>query len=92
MLEELKQELDITWYEDDTKLYRWLSSGKATINKLVGATLDYENNEDYKTLLFNYCRYARSNSLEYFQNNFNNDIFQLQLEVAINEQNNKNSK
>lgn len=92
MLIELKQELDITWDDDNSKLSRWINSGKAKINKLVGSDLDYNNNEDYKTLLFNYCRYARSNSLEYFENNFANEIFSIQLEIATNEQNNQNSK
>lgn len=92
LLEELKNHLDITWDYDNPKLTRWLKSGKIEINKLVGANLDYENNEDYKTLLFEYCRYLRSNSKEYFKNNYADDILNLQIEVAINEKNSQNTK
>lgn len=91
LLEEYKNEFGITWKQDDAKLSRYLRSGKQYLSETMGASIDFEVDERAKTLLFDYVRYARSNSLEYFTNNFSTEIFTLQMKYAINAKNNKDT-
>lgn len=85
MLEELKEELKITWPDEDSKLERILKSGKLYLeNDIAGTNLDFEKDESNKTLLFNYCRYCYYNTLEYFEENFRSQLVTLQLKSAVN--------
>ncbi|NEZ47966.1 hypothetical protein FDF74_12315 [Clostridium niameyense] len=81
MLKELKQYLR----EDDNEdiLKNLLENGKQYLNKLAGVELDYESNILAKTLLLDYCRYRYNNAIEYFLENFKEDILRLQLESAV---------
>lgn len=91
LLSELKDHLKVTWDDEDISLIRLLKSGEAYFNKITGGEVDFTNNEDNKTLLFNYCSYSRANSLEYFKVNYQSEIIALQLEEGIkhNEANKK---
>lgn len=82
LLQEVKEHLHITWNHEDGGLTRFLKSGKSHFKKLIGVDVDFED-EDNKTLLFEYCRYARSNSLEYFDMNYLSEIINLQLKEGI---------
>lgn len=85
MLEELKNYLRITWNEEDADLLLLIERGKSYINRLMGLELDYDKNDLPKDLLFNYCRYSRNNALEYFAENFHDEILYLQLHSASKE-------
>lgn len=86
MLEELKIYLNITWDDEDIdkKLKLLILESKEAINILMGIDVDYSKVE-FKELLFNRIRYAYNNSLEYFLENFRQDILLLQLKVGVQE-------
>lgn len=84
MLEELKCELQITWFDADTeeRLDRYLCEGQAYLKNIVGSDIDCKS--DYvKPLLFAYCRYAYFHSLETFKVNYHQDLVTLRWKVAI---------
>lgn len=84
LLEELKSELQITWFdaEIEDRLDRYLKEGKAYLKNIVGFDLDCTS--DYvKPLLFAYCRYAYFHSLETFKVNYHQDLATLRWKVAI---------
>lgn len=84
MLQELKDDLKITWNEEDHKLERLLKSGIEYLeNDIAGKKLDFETSESNKTLLFSYCRYAYYNTLEHFEENFQSKLTTLQIKSAV---------
>lgn len=85
MLEELKYHLKITWNEEDTELEKLLNRGKKALERIFGLKINYEENEDVKELLFNWCRYSRNNAIEYFQGNFLNEINTIAFSLAVEE-------
>lgn len=79
MLEALKDYLNIT-YEDpvtDRMLEGALSRGRSVLNDYAGTELDYEEEGLPRQLLFDYCRYVRSNAVEMFEPNFRHDLISL---------------
>lgn len=82
LLEELKQYLSITWDEDDLQLEQLLNDGKSYLEEITGTKLD-EGISTVKRLIFDYCRYVRNHSLEYFERNFGPQILRLQLMEAV---------
>lgn len=85
MLEELKYHLKITWDEEDQELERLLTRGQKALERLFGVDIDFEKENDIKELLFNWCRYSRNNAIEFFQENFREEINTTALTLAINE-------
>ena len=85
LLELVKEELRITWDDEDQKLVGMIERNKASLDKLVGIELDYETPGPAQTLLLNRCRYDYNNALEYFEQNFAREILRLQLQVAAEE-------
>lgn len=83
LLAEVKEELKITWDDEDSSLEKTITRGKDNINDLAGVELDFELNSQAKTLLLNYCRYDYNNALEYFEDNFHKEIFRLQLSEGV---------
>lgn len=83
LIQELKNELNITWLDDETerKLQRIIRNGQAYLNEKAGAELDYANNFIANQLLMDYGRYAYNLSLELFELNFRRQL----LSLAINE-------
>lgn len=79
LLAEVKEELKITWIDEDPSLERMIVRAKGDLESLVGVTLDLDTNTRAKTLFLNYCRYSYNNSLEYFEDNFHKEILWLQL-------------
>ena len=76
ILEAVRNYLDIT-YEDtatDEKLTGIIARGK-----------DYEKEGLARSLLFDYCRYARSNVLEMFEANFQADLITLRIGVQTDD-------
>lgn len=85
MLEELKDYLKITWDNENDYLQNIITRGKNYLNDSTGVKLDFEEEGQHKTLLLDYCRYYYNNAIEYFKENFAQEILQLQLKVAIKE-------
>lgn len=83
MIEEVKEELRITWNDEDDNLQRMIDRAVLNLNELVGVELDYETNSQAKTLFLNYCRYDYNNALEYFEDNFHKPITRLILQEGM---------
>lgn len=77
--------LDITWDDEQTnsKLKGIMERGKKYLNKIAGTELDYLIEDNPQALLFDYCRYARSNALEEFQNNYLHELLSLQMSEEV---------
>lgn len=83
MLAEVKEYLKITWNDEDYNLTSIIDRGKSNLEELTGTTLDFTLNNQAKSLLLDYCRYAYNNALEYFEENFSKEILRLQLKEAV---------
>jgi len=81
----VKEELRITWDDEDVRFINMIERAKASLNKLMGAELDYEKPGPAQDLLLARCRYDYNNALEYFEQNFVREILRLQLQVAVEE-------
>ena len=85
LLEAVKNYLDITWEDPagDEKLSGILARGIKYINSVAGAELDYIVEDKPRELLFDYCRYVRSNALDEFQNNYLHELISLQISQEV---------
>lgn len=85
LLEAVKNYLDITWDDPatDEKLTGIITRGIKYINYVAGAELNYMVEDKPRELLFDYCRYARSNKLEEFQNNYLHELLSLQIQQEV---------
>ena len=84
MLEEIKkEELKITWDDEDDKIQASIERGKSELEGLTGTSLDFNINHPAKSLLFSYCRYDYNNALEYWEDNFHKQINRLILKEAL---------
>ena len=85
LLEAVRNYLDITWedYAGDEKILGIISRGIKYLDGVAGATLDYESEDKPRELLFEYCRYVRSNALEEFQNAFLAELLTLQMNEEV---------
>ncbi|WP_034438811.1 phage head-tail connector protein [Clostridium ihumii] len=83
MIEELKEKLKITWNDEDNNLIRSIEAGKEYLNGVAGTSLDFETSSFNKELLFEYCRYAYNNAMEYFEENFQRQLVQLQIQNVV---------
>lgn len=80
MVKELKRILNINWEDEETdlKLQEIIERGKSKINTLLGVDVNYELNQEAKSLLLNFARYDFNNASEYFEENFQKEILRLQ--------------
>jgi len=85
LLVAVKNYLDITWHDPagDNKLFGIIARGKKYLNKVAGAELDYLAEDKPRELLFDYCRYVRSNALDEFQNNYLPELLTLQISQEV---------
>lgn len=85
LLKDVKNYLDITWEdpEGDIKLLGIIARGMKYLNNIAGAELDYTVEEKPRELLFDYCRYVRSNALDEFQNNYLPELLTLQISQEV---------
>ena len=85
LLEAVKNYLNITWEDPagDEKLSGILARGIKYINSVAGAELDYIVEDKPRELLFDYCRYVRSNALEEFQKNYLHELLSLQINEEV---------
>lgn len=89
LLGAVKNYLDITWTDSagDEKLSGIIARGIKYIDGVAGVVCDYTVEDKPRELLFDYCRYVRSNALNEFQNNYLHELLTLQMtqEVAAYE-------
>lgn len=85
MLQTVKDYLKITWNDEDSNIQSIIDRGKAHLNSLVGAELDFLTEGLPRSLLFDYCRYVYNNASEYFEENFQQEILRLQLMTGVAE-------
>lgn len=85
LLSDVKDYLDITWTDEptDKKLTGIITRGMKYIDRTAGTSLDYTVEDKPKELLLDYCRYARSNALEEFQNNYLHELLTLQIKQEV---------
>lgn len=87
MLSEIKEYLKV---DDEIGLYEIIDRGKAYLSRLTDTTLNFEEKDLPQQLLYDYCRYAINNSLEYFEVNFSSEILLLQLQEGVKDYENNN--
>lgn len=85
MLQEVKDNLRITWNDEDLRLNNIIARGKSYLKELTGTELDFDKEGQPKSLLLNYCRYDYNSALEYFEENFQREILRLQFVEAVKE-------
>lgn len=85
LLEDIKNYLDITWNDPvgDEKLTGIILRGMKYIDKIAGDEMDYTIEDKPRELLFDYCRYVRSNALEQFQTNYLHELLSLQISQEV---------
>ena len=87
MLQDIRNYLDITYKDEETdkKLTGIIERGKAYLDNLAGEAQDYLIESAPRALLFDYCRYARNNALELFEENFRTELIALRIGVQAND-------
>lgn len=87
MLQAIKNYLDITFEDADTdeKLIGIAGRGMAYLNDVAGEKLDYSKEAVPRALLLDYCRYARNNVLELYEQNFGAELISLRIGVQTDE-------
>ena len=85
LLEPVRNYLDITWVDPsgDQKLTGIIGRGMAYLDSIAGAAMDYSEESKPRELLFDYCRYARSNALSDFQLNYLHELLSLQISQEV---------
>jgi len=85
LLEAVKNYLDITWDDPagDEKLVGIIARGMRYINSVAGAELNYMVEDKPRELLFDYCRYVRSNALNEFAINYQHELLSLQIQQEV---------
>lgn len=85
LLDDVKNYLDITWDDPltDEKLSGIMKRGMAYLEGVAGGPLPFDVEGQAKALLLDYCRYARSNALEQYTQNFKGDLLILRLSREV---------
>ena len=85
LLEAVRNSLDITWADPagDEKLTGIIARGIKYIDGVAGAEMDYTVEDKPRELLFDYCRYVRSNALNEFQTNYLPELLTLQISQEV---------
>lgn len=81
LIDEVKDYLDITWEMtagEQKKLSGMIERGKEYLQGKIG-TCDFESDTREKSLLLDYCMYARAGRIPDFQKNYRSDIIALQV-------------
>lgn len=95
LIELLRNELNITWDDNETsiKLSRIVRNATSSLNYKIGADIDYSESGQEQELLITYCVYLYNNVSNEFDANYFNDIMQLrhkyevkQYEDSLNEE------
>lgn len=89
LLKPIKEYLRITWDDEvtDNNIKGYIARGKARLQDIAGVSLDFEEENLARTLLFDYCRYANSQALEMFEKNFLSELISLRISSQVKESN-----
>lgn len=79
LLRDIKLYLHITWddHATDVRLCNIIGMGIAYIDNKLGGPADYSVDGSPRSLLMEYCRYANSQALDVFEENFQSQIIAL---------------
>ena len=79
LLSDVKNYLKITWSDEitDKNLTGMIKRGIAYLNDVSGTQLDFTEENLAKSLLLDYVRYANSQALEVFEENFQSSLISL---------------
>jgi hypothetical protein len=93
LLDAVRNYLDITWTdaEGDIKLTGIIERGMKYLDAAAGEELDYSAEDKPRELLFDYCRYVRSNALHEFQVNYLPELLSLQNQKEVERYREENS-
>lgn len=80
LLPGVKNYLNITWQDNatDDKISGIISRGIARLSKLCGSEQDFSVPGDAQEMLYEYCRYARDEALDVFENNYRSMLLTMQ--------------
>ena len=80
LLSDIKAYLQITWDDDvtDQRVTGIIEDGMAYLDDKLGEAGDYTSPGYPRTLLKEYCRYARDAALDVFENNYRSQILAMQ--------------
>lgn len=81
LLDTVKSYLRITWEDaaTDALITGYINRGMKRLQDIAGASLDFTDEDLPRALLFDYCRYANSQALEVFEQNFQAELLELNL-------------
>ncbi|MGM9534897.1 MAG: hypothetical protein ACI3VR_06575 [Intestinibacter sp.] len=85
LVELLKNELLITWEEDETnlKLTRIVTGGIQALNYKLGAEIDYTESGLEQEVFLAYCVYAYNGCLNEFDEAYQNNIMQIRHKYEV---------
>ena len=94
LIDDLKDYLCISFDDErtDRALTSSLSRGQAVIEDYAGAEIDFSQEGAEKQLLFDYCRYVRSQAPEMFEINFRHDLIALRAKYETEAAKNASNK
>ena len=79
LYETLRNELNITWYDEETesRLTRIITNAVVTMNRKIGSDIDYSIAGPEQELFLAYCVYVYNNCANQFDENYLNEIMQI---------------
>lgn len=85
MLEAVKDYLNITWDDEatDRKLTGMVEDGMAYLDGKAGTPQNYASPGIARSLLKDYCRYARDGALDVFETNYLSLIMAMRDETVV---------
>lgn len=85
LLADVKNYLNITWNDEatDAKVCGLIASGAVYVDSKCGGVQDYSEDGFPRTILMEFCRYARDEALDVFENNYTALILAAQNERRV---------
>lgn len=85
LLLDVESNCDVTWRDEatDNKFRSIIAGGMYYIDDKLGEEADYEADGYPRTLLMEYCRYARDGALDVFENNYQSMILAMQTKKEL---------
>lgn len=85
LVDDAKNALNITWSDPatDANVRGWIASGSIYLDGVLGEIADYTLDGLPRTLLMEYCRYARDEALDVFENNYTSMLLNAQTERQV---------
>lgn len=83
ILEEVKQDNNITWSEDDEYLINLIHRAENRISDYAGKEINISEDSDARSLLISLVRYMRNKCEDQFEKNYISDILMLRARYRI---------